>query len=127
MANGTVLPNPEQPRRVEVLKAGAEAAGCAFEAPADRGMGPIAAVHSAEYLTFLRTIHARWRRIPGAGAEVIPNIHPDRRERLLPALGRGPGGLSPGRHRLPHLGRHLGGRLLVGADRTFGGGCGAGG
>lgn len=92
MANGTVLPNPEQPRRVEVLKAGAEAAGCTFAAPDDRGMGPIAAVHSAEYLTFLRTIHARWRRIPDAGAEVIPNIHPDRREASYPRSAVGQAG-----------------------------------
>ena len=92
MANGTVLPNPEQPRRVEVLKAGSEAAGCAFAAPEDLGMGPIAAIHSAEYLTFLRTIHARWRRIPDAGAEVIPNIHPDRREASYPRSAVGQAG-----------------------------------
>jgi acetoin utilization deacetylase AcuC-like enzyme len=92
MANGTVLPNPEQPRRVEVLKAGAEAAGCVFVTPEDRGMGPIAAIHSAEYLTFLRTIHARWQRIPDAGAEVIPNIHPDRRGASYPRSAVGQAG-----------------------------------
>ena len=92
MANGTVLPNPEQPRRVEVLKAGAEAAGCTFTAPDDHGQGPIAAIHSAEYLTFLRTIHTRWRRMPDAGAEVIPNIHPDRREASYPRSAVGQAG-----------------------------------
>jgi len=92
MANGTLLPNPEQPRRIAVLKAGAEAAGCTFNAPTDHGQGPIAAVHSAEYLTFLRTIHARWRRIPGAGAEVIPNIHPDRRGASYPRSAVGQAG-----------------------------------
>jgi acetoin utilization deacetylase AcuC-like enzyme len=92
MANGAVLPNPEQPRRVEVLKAGAEAAGSTFAAPEDLGMGPVAAVHSAEYLTFLRTIHARWRRIPDAGPEVIPNIHPDRREASYPRSAVGQAG-----------------------------------
>jgi acetoin utilization deacetylase AcuC-like enzyme len=92
MASGTVLPNPEQPRRVEVLKAGAEAAGCTFAAPGDLGMGPAAAVHSAEYLTFLRTIHARWRRIPDAGPEVIPNIHPDRRGASYPRSAVGQAG-----------------------------------
>ena len=79
MANGTILPSPEQPARIDVLRKGAEAAGCVFEAPRDAGLAPLAAVHSAEYLAFLRTIHARWRRIEGAGPEVIPNIHPDRR------------------------------------------------
>jgi acetoin utilization deacetylase AcuC-like enzyme len=84
MANGALLPNPEVPARVAVLQAGAEAASYAFEAPADHGMGPIAAVHSAEYLTFLRTAHARWSRIEGASAEVIPNIHPAARTDSYP-------------------------------------------
>ncbi|MDQ2066703.1 histone deacetylase family protein [Xinfangfangia sp. CPCC 101601] len=84
MANGTVSPNPEVPARVGVLQAGAEAAGCRFEAPEDHGMGPIAAVHSAEYLTFLRHAHRRWSRIEGASDEVIPNIHPASRRDSYP-------------------------------------------
>lgn len=79
MANGMRQPNPEKPERIRVLRAGAEAAGAVFEAPRDFGMGPLAAVHTAEYLAFLQTVHARWSRIEGAADEVIPNIHPDRR------------------------------------------------
>ncbi|AVO36901.1 histone deacetylase family protein [Pukyongiella litopenaei] len=79
MANGAILPNPEQPRRIEVLRAAAEAAGCVFQPPADAGPGPIAAVHTPEYLAFLENIYPRWRRIEGAGDEVIPNIHPANR------------------------------------------------
>ncbi|MEQ9258010.1 MAG: histone deacetylase family protein [Roseovarius sp.] len=92
MANGTIKPNPEQPRRVEVLKAGAEAAGCTFEAPQDAGLGPIAALHSAEYLTFLQTIHTRWQRIPDAGSEVIPNVHPMNRSDGYPRSAVGQAG-----------------------------------
>lgn len=92
MANGTRLANPEQPRRIEVLKQGAEAAGCRFEAPEDHGLGPIAALHSAEYLVFLQTIHERWRRIEGASEEVIPNIHPDRRTASYPRSAVGQAG-----------------------------------
>ncbi|MEP1189827.1 MAG: histone deacetylase family protein, partial [Roseibium sp.] len=92
MANGTRLANPEQPRRIEVLKAGAEAAGARFEAPRDHGLGPIAAVHSAEYLVFLQTIHKRWSRIEGASDEVIPNIHPDRRTASYPRSAVGQAG-----------------------------------
>jgi acetoin utilization deacetylase AcuC-like enzyme len=76
LVNGVPRPSPEQPERVVRLRAAAEQAGCSFVAPQDHGMGPLAAVHSAEYLHFLRTIHARWQRIEGAGKEVIPNIHP---------------------------------------------------
>ncbi len=92
MANGTRLPNPEQPERIEVLRAGAEAAGCKFEAPTDHGIGPIAALHSPEYLVFLETIHERWSRIEGASDEVIPNIHPDRRTASYPRSAVGQAG-----------------------------------
>ncbi len=84
MANGTLQPNPEVPARIDVLKAGAIAAGCRFEAPTDHGLGPIAALHSPEYLTFLQTAHVRWSRIEGASPEVIPNIHPSSRTDSYP-------------------------------------------
>jgi acetoin utilization deacetylase AcuC-like enzyme len=92
MANGAVLPNPEQPERIARLLAGAKAAGCDVQAPKDTGLGPIAAIHSAEYLTFLQTIHARWRRIEGAGDEVIPNIHPASRTDSYPKSAIGQAG-----------------------------------
>lgn len=92
MANGQRLQNPEQPRRIAVLKAGAEAAGCTFAAPEDHGLGPIAALHSPEYLAFLSTIHTRWKRIPDAADEVIPNIHPDRRTASYPRSAVGQAG-----------------------------------
>ena len=113
MANGAIQPNPEQPRRIEVLTTAAEAAGCDFAAPVDAGLGPVAAVHSPEYLTFLRTIHARWQRIEGAGPEVIPNIHPARRTDGYPRSAVGQAGyhqadtacpISGGLH--PHYSRH---------------------
>jgi len=92
MANGTRLPNPEVPARVDILKAGAEAAGLAFEAPDDAGLGPIAAVHTSQYLTFLEHIHSRWSRIEGASDEVIPNIHPARRTDSYPLSAVGQAG-----------------------------------
>ncbi len=76
MANGRILPNPEVPARAAILRDAATQAGCALAAPDDHGFGPIAAIHSAEYLTFLQTAHQRWSRIDGASPEVIPNIHP---------------------------------------------------
>lgn len=92
MANGQRLQNPEQPRRIDVLKAGAEAAGCQFDAPVDHGLGSIAALHSPGYLAFLSTIHDRWKRIPDAADEVIPNIHPDRRTASYPRSAVGQAG-----------------------------------
>ncbi|SLN62627.1 histone deacetylase family protein [Oceanibacterium hippocampi] len=79
MASGALSQNPEQPARIDALMAGAKAAGASFVAAEDHGRGPLAAIHSPEYLAFLETIHERWKRIPGASEEVIPNVHPDRR------------------------------------------------
>lgn len=92
MANGTLLPNPEQPKRIDILKAAAEEAGCAFEAPTDEGMGPIAALHTAEYIVFLQNIYRRWQYIEGAGAEVVPNIHPANRTDSYPKSAIGQAG-----------------------------------
>ena len=69
MSNGAISPNPEQPERIVRLEAGAEAAGCSFEQPADVGLAPIAAIHTPEYLTFLKNIYVRWQFIKGAGEE----------------------------------------------------------
>lgn len=92
MANGKLLDSPEQPERINRLKAAAETAGCVFQAPQDAGMAPLAAVHSPEYLHFLQTIHARWSRMPDAGPEVIPNIHPASRSDGYPRSAVGQAG-----------------------------------
>lgn len=86
---GVLQPSPEQPERAARLKRGAEAAGCTFEAPSDHGMAPLAAVHGADYLRFLETIHTRWARLPGAGPEVVPNVHPANRSDSYPASPAG--------------------------------------
>ncbi|MEM6549001.1 MAG: histone deacetylase family protein [Pseudomonadota bacterium] len=76
---GLPRPSPEQPARIDALLSGACAAGLEVSAPRDHGLGPIAAVHTSEYLAFLQTIHDRWQQLDGAAPEVIPNVHPDRR------------------------------------------------
>lgn len=92
LSSGAPQPNPEVPERVERLLAGARAAGLEACTPDDRGLGPIAAVHTPEYLHFLQTIYSRWQRIPDASAEVVPNIHPDRRDLSYPASAVGQAG-----------------------------------
>jgi acetoin utilization deacetylase AcuC-like enzyme len=92
MTNGVVRPSPEQVARIDILRRGAEVAGCAFEAPKDAGLGPIAALHSPQYLTFLQNIHTRWQRIEGASEEVIPNIHPHSRSDSYPKSAVGQAG-----------------------------------
>lgn len=92
MANGVIQPSPEQPERIARLTHGARAAGCDLIAPREAGLGPVAAVHTPEYVTFLRNIHTRWQRIDGGGPEVIPNIHPATRTDGYPKSAVGQAG-----------------------------------
>jgi acetoin utilization deacetylase AcuC-like enzyme len=92
LSSGAPRPNPEQPERVERLLAGAKAAGLTIARPKNFGLGPIAAVHTPEYLDFLARIYERWQRIEGASAEVIPNIHPIARDGAYPASAVGQAG-----------------------------------
>ncbi|MCK3780064.1 histone deacetylase family protein [Ensifer sesbaniae] len=92
LSSGAPQPNPEQPERVERLLAGARAAGCEIQRPQDHGLGPIAAVHTPEYLDFLEHIYQRWQRIAEASEEVIPNIHPLARDGRYPASAVGQAG-----------------------------------
>lgn len=92
LSSGAPKPNPEQPERAERLLAGARAAGCTVMRTTPHGLGPIAAVHTPEYLDFLEHIYARWQRIPEASAEVIPNIHPIARGGSYPASAVGQAG-----------------------------------
>jgi acetoin utilization deacetylase AcuC-like enzyme len=78
MVAGVFRDSTEQPERAVRLLEGARAAGLTFERPAEHGPGPIAAIHPPAYLTFLETIHARWRALDGAAEEVLPNVHLDR-------------------------------------------------
>ena len=89
ISNGAPQPNPEKPERADRLLEAAVLSGLSLEEPADCGLGPIAAVHTPEYLHFLEHIHARWQHIPDASADVLPNVHPDRRDCGYPASAVG--------------------------------------
>jgi acetoin utilization deacetylase AcuC-like enzyme len=92
LSSGAPAPNPEVPARVDALLAGLGRLCLATETPTDCGLGPVAAVHTPEYLDFLKHIYPRWRRIPGASEEVIPNIHPGRGPASYPRSAVGQAG-----------------------------------
>lgn len=79
LVNGAQQRSPEQPGRVDALLTAAREQGHGVVAPADYGLGPVAAVHTPEYIQFLQNAYTRWSRIEGASKEIVPNIHPDRR------------------------------------------------
>lgn len=89
LSSGAPQPNPEVPERADVLLAAAVLSGLRLEEPDEHGMDAIAAVHTPEYLQFLQNIHARWERIPEASKEVMPNVHPTRRDGAYPASAVG--------------------------------------
>lgn len=84
LVNGVREPNPESPQRIELLLAGALAAGMTRIQPVSYGIEPIARIHPQRYLTFLEHAASRWSRIAGAADEVTPNIHPTNRDGEYP-------------------------------------------
>lgn len=76
--NGAFVPYAEHGGRVASVLAALGAA----EHPADFGIAPIAAVHSAGYLDFLQSGHARWLAA-GREGDAIPYVWPVRRRRAL--------------------------------------------
>ncbi len=78
MRHGRFVEGRDTPRRADNVLAALLADGhVASEAPW-HGMAPIAAIHTPEYLRFLETAWAEWRKIPTAGEEVYPYVFPVR-------------------------------------------------
>jgi acetoin utilization deacetylase AcuC-like enzyme len=84
LVRGRPKPVPEVPARAEILRDAALAAGHRLVRPATDSTKLRARIHSAEYLAFLETAWARWQKLPDAANEVIPNVHPDRRDAPYP-------------------------------------------
>ncbi len=78
MVAGRVVAPLENPERVTLLSASLVAAGLTRMEPGHHGMAMIRAVHDADYLAFLESAYAEWQKLPNAGPEVWPNIHPYR-------------------------------------------------
>ena len=76
MVRGRLVAPVETPERARRLADRIAALGLSIIAPEDRGTAAISAVHDAAYLTFLASAHERFSKLPGAGSEVLPNIHP---------------------------------------------------
>jgi acetoin utilization deacetylase AcuC-like enzyme len=92
LVSGAPQPSPEVPERLDRLLEALHGAGHEVAAPEDFGLAPLAAVHTPEYLRFLSGIHERWARIEGASEDVVPNIHPDRRDGGYPLSAVGQAG-----------------------------------
>jgi acetoin utilization deacetylase AcuC-like enzyme len=76
LQRGKPAPNPEILERAEAIVAAVAQAGHTVIAPPDFGIDPLLAVHDAQYVEFLRTAYARWKTLPNAAEEIVPNVHP---------------------------------------------------
>jgi acetoin utilization deacetylase AcuC-like enzyme len=69
--NGAMHPPAEHGGRVDAILSTIGST----EAPADQGLEPLIAVHSADYLEFLRTAHGQWREA-GREGDAFPYTFP---------------------------------------------------
>lgn len=76
MRLGRLIAPVETPDRPEALASRLVETGMQSVAPEDHGRTAIVDVHSHEYVAFLESAYERWRAMPEAGPEVLPNTHP---------------------------------------------------
>ena len=84
VVRGVKQRSAEQPERATRLLAAAKGAGHEILAPKAHGSAPAATVHTPEYIDFLQVAAREWAKLPGAAAEVVPNMHPARAHASYP-------------------------------------------
>ena len=84
IVRGVKQHSAEQPERATRLLQAATGAGHEVIAPKTFGPGPAASVHTPEYIDFLQIAAREWAKLPGAGPEVVPNMHPARAHASYP-------------------------------------------
>ncbi len=81
---GIVKPSPEVPNRTQTILMALKERGHTVCQPPDYGFAPILAVHSEDYLSFLRDAHGSWTEHFGSGRHMLPNVHPSMEASCLP-------------------------------------------
>lgn len=76
MQVGRIREPKDLPSRTEALLGALKQRGIAPEQPADYGTAPALTIHTRSYLDFLQSAFERWRQVPEAGPEVLPNVSP---------------------------------------------------
>jgi acetoin utilization deacetylase AcuC-like enzyme len=84
IVRGVKQRSAEQPERATRLLEAARAAGHEILPPRAFGSDPAAAVHTPDYIDFLQIAAREWAKLPGAGPEVVPNMHPARAHASYP-------------------------------------------
>ncbi len=76
LQRGQLRQNFEVPARAEALLVACREMGLSITMPANLTNSALTAVHSAEYLDFLRTGPSAWAKMADHGPELVANIHP---------------------------------------------------
>lgn len=76
MVHGKLIHAFENNDRATTLLAALAQAGLSPQQPKEHGLAPIHAVHADHFVDFLRTAYDEFQKLPNAGPEVLPNIHP---------------------------------------------------
>lgn len=76
MRVGRICAPSDVPQRAEALLAALTDLKIPVEAPQDVGTGALEKVHPPHYLAYLASAYDRWKALPGAGIEVLPNVSP---------------------------------------------------
>jgi acetoin utilization deacetylase AcuC-like enzyme len=84
IVRGVKQRSAEQPERATRLLAAAKDARHEVVAPKAYGAAPAETVHTPHYIDFLQTAAIEWAKLPGASAEVVPNMHPARAHASYP-------------------------------------------
>ncbi len=78
LQRGKVRRTTEVPERADQLLAGLKTGHHDIRPPERFGLGPVSAVHTPEYLSFMAESYEAWTALGDSGPEIIPNIHPSR-------------------------------------------------
>ena len=76
MQVGRLRAPKDLPSRTEALLSALAKRGVTPEPPFDYGEAPALSVHTRPYVDFLQSAYERWRAVPEAGPEVLPNVSP---------------------------------------------------
>jgi acetoin utilization deacetylase AcuC-like enzyme len=74
MQVGRIREPKDLPSRTAALLGALAKRGIKPEQPADYGTAPALTVHTQPFLDFLQSAYERWRKVPEAGPEVLPNV-----------------------------------------------------
>jgi acetoin utilization deacetylase AcuC-like enzyme len=92
LLRGQVRPHLEVPGRAEALLAACREMQMEITVPPPADTAALLAVHTRDYLDFLRDAAAAWSALPDAAEEALPNTHPA--PEMLASGGRMPEGIS---------------------------------